>query len=212
MEVLVCIFLSPPGDFCWDCDFMGKLGVVLGVGSFISHKPIFLEISLIKREKVAILVRGHVAVGEGSFCGSMNGGASLVFGEAGKAADPVATSRPSNSSSEPVLKCLRPVVSASTVDSVADVQPCRLQSVARIPGAMATMIKAAEEASPIMTWPCIARGVPFTSPRSMQWKRDSQPTSGEGAAASSNTTQSTPVRGLTYVGTESKADEKTTAA
>ncbi|GAB4832608.1 hypothetical protein Ancab_006626 [Ancistrocladus abbreviatus] len=61
--------------------------------------------------------------------------------------DAVATSRPSNTSAEPALKRLRSVVSTSTVDSTTDVQPRRLYSVARVPSAVATVIKAVAEAA-----------------------------------------------------------------
>ncbi|KAJ9685739.1 hypothetical protein PVL29_017683 [Vitis rotundifolia] len=61
--------------------------------------------------------------------------------------DAVATSRPSNLAGEPKLKRLRSVVSTSTGDSSLDDRPQRLQSVARMPSAMATAIKAVAEAA-----------------------------------------------------------------
>ncbi|XP_034704467.1 uncharacterized protein LOC117928634 [Vitis riparia] len=61
--------------------------------------------------------------------------------------DAVATSRPSNLAAEPKLKRLRSVVSTSTGDSSLDDRPQRLQSVARMPSAMATAIKAVAEAA-----------------------------------------------------------------
>lgn len=61
--------------------------------------------------------------------------------------DAVATSRPSNSTSEPSLKRLRSVVSTSAVNSSVETRPRRFQSIARVPNAMATAIKAVEEAA-----------------------------------------------------------------
>lgn len=61
--------------------------------------------------------------------------------------DAVATSRPSNSTSEPSLKRLRSVVSTSAVNSSVEARPRRFQSIARVPNAMATAIKAVEEAA-----------------------------------------------------------------
>ncbi|KAI8026120.1 Polyadenylate-binding protein 2 [Camellia lanceoleosa] len=61
--------------------------------------------------------------------------------------DAVATSRPSNSTSEPSLKHLRSVVSTSAVNSSVEARPRRFQSIARVPNAMATAIKAVEEAA-----------------------------------------------------------------
>lgn len=61
--------------------------------------------------------------------------------------DAVATSRPSNSMSEPSLKRLRSVVSTSAVNSSVEACPRRFQSIARVPNAMATAIKAVEEAA-----------------------------------------------------------------
>lgn len=95
---------------------------------------------------------------------------------------------------------------------------------------------AQQEANPTMTWPRVARGSPFavsrfgrapfpriipgtyrgrptvkSGARSMQWKRDAQPSSSEsGAAASSNShmVPFQPGRGFTYVRTEAKVDGK----
>ncbi|KAL6964827.1 hypothetical protein U1Q18_035882 [Sarracenia purpurea var. burkii] len=61
--------------------------------------------------------------------------------------DAVATSRPSGSTSEPALKRLRSVVSTSSGDPSVEGRPRRIQSVARVPNAMATAIKAVEEAA-----------------------------------------------------------------
>ncbi|KAL5543432.1 hypothetical protein UlMin_007216 [Ulmus minor] len=61
--------------------------------------------------------------------------------------DAVAMSRPSISATEPSLKRLRSVVSTSTGDSSLVDHPRRLQSVARVPNPMATVIKAVAEAS-----------------------------------------------------------------
>ncbi|XP_043690929.1 nucleolin 1-like isoform X2 [Telopea speciosissima] len=59
----------------------------------------------------------------------------------------VGTLRPSNSRTEASSKRLRSVVSTSTVDSLTDEQPQRIKSVARVPNAMTTAIKAAAEAA-----------------------------------------------------------------
>ncbi|XAR54346.1 hypothetical protein NMG60_11029427 [Bertholletia excelsa] len=61
--------------------------------------------------------------------------------------DAVATSRPSSSASEPALKRLRSVVSTSAVDSSVEGRQRRISSVARVPNAMVTAIKAVEEAA-----------------------------------------------------------------
>ena len=61
--------------------------------------------------------------------------------------DAVATSRPSNLAAEPKMKRLRSVVSTSAGDSSLDDRPQRLKSVARMPSAMATAIKAVAEAA-----------------------------------------------------------------
>ncbi|XP_057511246.1 uncharacterized protein LOC130793538 isoform X1 [Actinidia eriantha] len=61
--------------------------------------------------------------------------------------DAVALKRPSSSSSEPALKRLRSVVSTSYEDPSVEVRPRRLLSVARLPNAMVTAIKAVEEAA-----------------------------------------------------------------
>lgn len=61
--------------------------------------------------------------------------------------DAVATSKPANLVAEPKLKRLRSVVSTSTGDSSLDDRPQRLRSVARMPSAMATAIKAVAEAA-----------------------------------------------------------------
>ena len=87
-----------------------------------------------------------------------------------------------------------------------------------------------QEATPGMTWPRIARGSPFAAARfarvpfprgipggfrarlpvkpgarSLQWKRDAQPTPGEsGAPAFNNSVPSPTARSLTYVRTEPK--------
>ncbi|XP_042500105.1 uncharacterized protein LOC122078255 isoform X2 [Macadamia integrifolia] len=59
----------------------------------------------------------------------------------------VGTLRPSNLRTEASSKRLRSVVSTATVDSSTDEQPQRIKSVARVPNAMATAIKAAAEAA-----------------------------------------------------------------
>jgi hypothetical protein len=59
----------------------------------------------------------------------------------------VATSRPSNLANEPKLKRLRSVVSTSTGDSLLVDHPQRIQSIARVPNPMATVIKAVAEAA-----------------------------------------------------------------
>ncbi|KAA8520257.1 hypothetical protein F0562_014513 [Nyssa sinensis] len=61
--------------------------------------------------------------------------------------DAVATSRPSNSTTEPALKRLRSVVSTSTEEPSLEDRPPRIRSVARMPNAMATAIKAVAEAA-----------------------------------------------------------------
>ncbi|GFZ00448.1 RNA binding (RRM/RBD/RNP motifs) family protein [Actinidia rufa] len=61
--------------------------------------------------------------------------------------DAVALKRPSSSSSEPALKRIRSVVSTSYEDPSVEVRPRRLRSVARLPNAMVTAIKAVEEAA-----------------------------------------------------------------
>uniref|UniRef100_A0A2N9IGK9 RRM domain-containing protein n=1 Tax=Fagus sylvatica TaxID=28930 RepID=A0A2N9IGK9_FAGSY len=61
--------------------------------------------------------------------------------------DAVATSRPSNLVNEPKLKRLRSVVSTSTGDSLLVDHPQRIQSIARVPNPMATVIKAVAEAA-----------------------------------------------------------------
>lgn len=89
-----------------------------------------------------------------------------------------------------------------------------------------------QEAAPGMSWPRIARGSPFAAARfarvpfqrgipgafrarlpvklgarSLQWKRDAQPTPAEsGAPASNNSVPSPTARSLTYVRTEPKPD------
>ncbi|KAJ4828005.1 hypothetical protein Tsubulata_006195 [Turnera subulata] len=89
-----------------------------------------------------------------------------------------------------------------------------------------------QEANPVMTWPRVARGSPYTVPRfsrstfargigggfrsrppmiqgarSLQWKRDAQATVAEGGAASSGKGVASPVaRSLTYVRPEPKSD------
>ncbi|XP_042515849.1 uncharacterized protein LOC122090077 [Macadamia integrifolia] len=59
----------------------------------------------------------------------------------------VGTLRPSNSRSGASSNRLRSVVSTSTVDSLTDEQPQRIKSIARVPNAMTTAIKAAAEAA-----------------------------------------------------------------
>ncbi|KAJ4970796.1 hypothetical protein NE237_003895 [Protea cynaroides] len=59
----------------------------------------------------------------------------------------VGTLKPSNSRMEASSKRLRSVVSTSTVDTLTDEQPQRIKSVARLPNAMTTAIKAAAEAA-----------------------------------------------------------------
>uniref|UniRef100_A0A5B6YTT9 RRM domain-containing protein n=1 Tax=Davidia involucrata TaxID=16924 RepID=A0A5B6YTT9_DAVIN len=61
--------------------------------------------------------------------------------------DAVGTSRPSNLTTEPTLKRLRSVVSTSTEKSSLEDRPQRIRSVARVPNAMATAIKAVAEAA-----------------------------------------------------------------
>lgn len=57
------------------------------------------------------------------------------------------TSRSSSSRPQPVLKRLRSVVSTSTGDTILDDRPQKIRSVASVPHAMATAIKAAAEAA-----------------------------------------------------------------
>ncbi|GMJ01448.1 hypothetical protein like AT3G12640 [Hibiscus trionum] len=89
---------------------------------------------------------------------------------------------------------------------------------------------APQEASPVMTWPRVARGSPFAAARfarapfargipgafrphlpikpgarSFQWKRDAQATQSDAAAAASNFPSPT-ARSLTYIRTESKPE------
>lgn len=59
--------------------------------------------------------------------------------------DAVATTRPSNAAKEPLSKRLRSVVSTSNNDTTN--RPKRLQSVAKVPNPMATVIKAVTEAA-----------------------------------------------------------------
>lgn len=61
--------------------------------------------------------------------------------------DAVGTSRPSNSTKEPKLKRLRSVVSTSSSDLSLVDRPQRIRSVARVPSAMATVIRAVAEAA-----------------------------------------------------------------
>ncbi|XP_024026773.1 RNA-binding protein 34, partial [Morus notabilis] len=65
--------------------------------------------------------------------------------------DAVAMSRPTITATEPSLKRLRSVVSTTTSDSSSIDRPRRLQSVARVPNPMATMIKAVAEAAEDVT-------------------------------------------------------------
>ncbi|XP_062001682.1 nucleolin 2 [Rosa rugosa] len=65
--------------------------------------------------------------------------------------DALTTSRHSNSATEPTLKRLRSVVSTSTGDSSLVDPPRRLQSVARVPNSMATVMKAVAEAAEDVT-------------------------------------------------------------
>ncbi|GMP41806.1 hypothetical protein CsSME_00011777 [Camellia sinensis var. sinensis] len=91
----------------------------------------------------------------------------------------------------------------------------------------------AQEAAPMMTWPRVVRGSPFApqrfarvpfprgissvyrgrppikpGARSMQWKRDAQPTPSESGptVGSGNTVPSPAVRSLTYIRTEPKTN------
>lgn len=61
--------------------------------------------------------------------------------------DAVATSRPSTITAEPSLKRLRSVVSTTAEDSNLEEHPQKIRSVARVPNAMATAIKAIAEAA-----------------------------------------------------------------
>ncbi|WCJ18960.1 RNA binding (RRM/RBD/RNP motifs) family protein [Euphorbia peplus] len=61
--------------------------------------------------------------------------------------DAVGTTRPSTLSREPSMKRLRSVVSTSAADSSLFDHPRRLQSIARVPNPMATVIKAVQEAA-----------------------------------------------------------------
>ncbi|KAL6129899.1 hypothetical protein ACLB2K_068281 [Fragaria x ananassa] len=65
--------------------------------------------------------------------------------------DALTTSRQSNSTTEPTLKRLRSVVSTSTGDSSLVDPPRRLQSVARVPNSMATVMRAVAEAAEDVT-------------------------------------------------------------
>lgn len=65
--------------------------------------------------------------------------------------DAVAMSRPTTTATEPSLKRLRSVVSTSTSDSSSIDRPRRLQSIARVPNPMATVIKAVTEAAEDVT-------------------------------------------------------------
>lgn len=65
--------------------------------------------------------------------------------------DALTTSRQSNSATEPTLKRLRSVVSTSTGDSSLVDPPRRIQSVARVPTSMATVMKAVAEAAEDVT-------------------------------------------------------------
>lgn len=60
-------------------------------------------------------------------------------------------SRPTTTATEPSLKRLRSVVSTSTSDSSSIDRPRRLQSIARVPNPMATVIKAVTEAAEDVT-------------------------------------------------------------
>ncbi|XP_010913139.1 uncharacterized protein [Elaeis guineensis] len=61
--------------------------------------------------------------------------------------DAVRTVQQSGSKTEPALKRLRSVVSTATTDSVQDKKPQRTKSVARVPGALSSALKAAAEAA-----------------------------------------------------------------
>ena len=61
------------------------------------------------------------------------------------------TVQQASSRTEPTLKRLRSVVSTSTEDSLSDERPQRLRSVARVPGALSTALKAAAEAAKDVT-------------------------------------------------------------
>eukprot|EP00258_Populus_trichocarpa_P048254 XP_024464273.1 uncharacterized protein LOC7482274 isoform X3 [Populus trichocarpa] len=61
--------------------------------------------------------------------------------------DAVRTLRPSGMVKEPLLKRLRSVVSTSTEDTSLVDRPRRLQSIARVPNPMATVLKAVQEAA-----------------------------------------------------------------
>ena len=65
--------------------------------------------------------------------------------------DAVRTVQQASSRTEPTLKRLRSVVSTSTEDSLSDERPQRLRSVARVPGALSTALKAAAEAAKDVT-------------------------------------------------------------
>ncbi|CAL9004018.1 unnamed protein product [Prunus brigantina] len=65
--------------------------------------------------------------------------------------DALTTSRQSNSTMQPTLKRLRSVVSTPTVDSSVADRPRRIQSVARVPNPMSTVMKAVAEAAENVT-------------------------------------------------------------
>ncbi|KAM1443311.1 hypothetical protein ACFX2I_039601 [Malus domestica] len=65
--------------------------------------------------------------------------------------DALTTSRQSNSATQPTLKRLRSVVSTPTVDSSLVDRPQRIQSVARVPNPMSTVMKAVAEAAEDVT-------------------------------------------------------------
>ncbi|KAM1026776.1 hypothetical protein EV1_039248 [Malus domestica] len=65
--------------------------------------------------------------------------------------DALTTSRQSNSATQPTLKRLRSVVSTPTVDSSLVDRPRRIQSVARVPNPMSTVMKAVAEAAEDVT-------------------------------------------------------------
>lgn len=65
--------------------------------------------------------------------------------------DAVRTVQQAKSRTEPALKRLRSVVSASTEEYLLDKRPQRLRSVARLPGAFSTALKAAAEAAEDVT-------------------------------------------------------------
>ncbi|KAM1176327.1 hypothetical protein ACFX2I_028580 [Malus domestica] len=89
--------------------------------------------------------------------------------------DALTTSRQSNSATQPTLKRLRSVVSKPTVDSSLVDRPRRIQSVARVPNPMSTVMKAVAEAAEDVTRVKPSRSVFDRLGRGMEFSETSVP-------------------------------------